>query len=298
MSLDICPTTDLHVAECDCARHRTAVREPGILYRGISDAEYHGDDTSLSSSGARTIVFRGPAQYRYERLNATRKKEYDEGHAAHLYVLGEGSPVEIVDYRSWRSDAAEKAKDRAYAAGRVPLLRKDDETARAMAKVCLEHELAGALLAEGEAELSGWWVDEETGAQLRLRLDWITTINGRVVIVDYKTSKNAGRAAFGKAVGEFGYYLQQPFYVDGVEALDISDDPDFVFITQCKTPPYEVTVARLDAEDVARGRDLNRKAIRTFAECRASGQWPDNSNRIYRVSVPTYIRYRDLEILS
>lgn len=284
MSADTCPTAE---------------REPGILYRGVSDAEYHGDETSLSSSGARTIVFRGAAQYRYERLNgATRKKEFDDGHAAHLYVLGEGSPVEIVDYRSWQSDAAKAAKEQAYAAGRVPLLRKDDETARGMAKVCLEHELAGALFGEGEAELSGWWVDGETGALLRLRLDWLTTINGRLVVVDYKTSKNAGRAAFGKAVGEFGYYLQQPFYVDGLEALDIDDDPDFVFVSQCKTPPYEVTVARLDAEDVQRGRELNRRAIRTYAECMASGRWPDGSNHIHRVSVPTYIRYRDLEILS
>lgn len=276
----------------------TASTEPG-LYRDVPDHEYHADRDSLSSSGARTIVFRSPAQFRYEQLHGgERKAEYDAGHAAHFYVLGKGAPLEILDYRSWRSDAAEKAKDRAYAGGRVPLLRKDDETARAMAKVCLNHELAGALFAEGEAELSGWWIDEETGARLRLRTDWTTSINGRLVVVDYKTSKNAGRTAFGKSAGEYGYYLQQPFYVDGLEALDIDDDPDFVFVTQCKTPPYEVTVVRLDAEDVARGRELNRKAIRTYAECVASGRWPDGSDRIHPVSVPTYIRYRDLEILS
>lgn len=274
-------------------------REPGV-YRDVPDTEYHADQDSLSSTGARTIVFGSPAQFRYEQDHGgVRKTEYDEGHAAHLYVLGTGAELKVFDeFKSWQSDKAKAANAAARAAGKVPLLRKQDNTARAMAKVCLEHELAGALLAEGEAELSAWWIDEETGARLRLRTDWLTIINGRLVVVDYKTSKGAGKAAFAKSVGEYGYYCQQPFYVAGFEALDLDDDPDFIFISQCKTPPYEVTVARIDADDVARGRDLNRHGIRTWAECRASGRWPDGSDRIHPVSVPTYIRYRDLEILS
>lgn len=300
MSLDICSITDLHVDECDCSRHRTpAPRTPGV-YRSVPDVEYHADHSSLSSSGARTIVFASPAQFRHEQLHgAQRKTEYDEGHAAHLYVLGDGAELEVFDeFKSWQSDKAKAAAAAARVAGRVPLLRKQDDTARAMAKVVRNHELASTLFSDGEAELSGWWTDPETGARLRFRLDYLRVINGRMVIVDYKTSKGAGRAAFAKAAGEYGYYLQTPFYVEGVRALELADDPAFLFVTQCKTPPYEVTVVELDAEDIERGRQLNRLAIRTWAECMATGQWPDGSDRVHTVSVPPYIRYRDLEILS
>ncbi|MGW6699609.1 PD-(D/E)XK nuclease-like domain-containing protein [Nocardia sp. NPDC055049] len=272
-----------------------ALIEPG-LYPDIPDEEYHADNTALSSSGARTIVFESPADYRH--TPRVDKAEYDFGHAAHLYVLGKGAQIRIVEADDWRTDKAKAKRAELRAAGLVPLLPKEDQQARDMAAVALEHELAGALFAVGEAELSGWWIDPETGARCRFRLDWITRLpDGRLVIVDYKTSKGAGRAAFAKSVGEYGYFAQQPFYVDGAAALGVHVD-DFLFVSQCKTYPYRVTVGRVDPLDVDLGRRINRQAIRTFAECMAADHWPDNSGEIYAASIPAYTRYRAEELLA
>ncbi|WP_280317250.1 PD-(D/E)XK nuclease-like domain-containing protein [Nocardia wallacei] len=299
MTLDICPTTDLHVAECDCRRHRSQVPTAPGLYAGIPDTAYQRDTGSLSSSGARSIIFRSPSEFRHEQLHGRPPKtEYDEGHAAHLYVLGEGAEIEVVDADSWQTKAAKEARAAAYAAGKVPLLPKQDAAARAMAKVVLEHDLAGALFGEGEAELSGWWDDAETGVRLRLRMDWYTSLRGRPVVVDYKTSKGSGPGAAAKAIGEFGYYCQHPFYTDGLQSLGVADDPAFLFVFQCKTAPYRITVVQIEPDDVALGHDLNRMAIRTYAECLASGVWPDDSHAIHTVSIPTFIRYRAQELLS
>lgn len=167
-----------------------------------------------------------------------------------------------------------------------------------MARVALEHDLAGAYLAEGDPELSGWWIDEQTGARLRLRLDWLTRLpDGRWIVVDYKTSKSSGRRAFAKAAGEYGYFMQQPFYVDGLRALGI-EVADFVFITQRKTPPYRITVARVDAADIELGRRCNRRAIEIFADCMAADEWPDDSHEIPTVCIPAWTRYRAEELLA
>lgn len=273
--------------------------EPG-LYRDVPDAEYHRDTGSLSSSGARTLLFEGGYQFRHEQLYGRPPKvEYDEGHAAHLYVLGKGAELDIIDADDWMTKRAKDFRKAAYDAGKVPLLRKQDDAARAMAKIVLEHDVAGQLFAEGEAEMSGWWLDEETGAPCRLRTDWLTMFGGRALIVDYKTSKGAGRDEFAKAVGNFGYYMQHPFYRDGLRALRYADDAACLFVTQCKTPPYRVTVAQVEPEDIALGAELNRIAIRRYAEHRAANHWPDeDAASIATVSIPNYVRYRVQELLT
>lgn len=272
-----------------------ALVEPG-LYPDVPDEVYHSDRDSLSSSGARTIFFDSPNEFR----NSPRveKSEYDFGHAAHLYVLGKGAELVVVDAPDWRSKDARQAREEIRAAGRVPILIGDDRQARDMAKVALDHDLAGAYLAEGDPELSGWWIDPQTGARLRLRLDWLTRLpDGRWIVVDYKTSKSSGRRAFAKSAGEYGYFMQQPFYVDGLRELGIHV-ADFVFINQRKTAPYRITIARIDAADVDLGRRCNRKAIDIFARCMAADEWPDDSREIPTVSIPTWTRYRAEELLA
>ncbi|MGI5222208.1 PD-(D/E)XK nuclease-like domain-containing protein [Nocardia sp. CA-290969] len=272
---------------------------PPGLYSDVDDDEYHSDTGSLSSSGARTILMRSPAEFWYEQQHGRPPKAaYDEGHAAHLYLLGKGPAVEVIDAEDWRTDDARKARDAAYKAGKVPLLPHQDLAAREMAATVRRHELAGPLFAAGQPEMSGWWPDDETGVMLRLRTDWLTAIRGRLVIVDYKTSKSAGRGAFAKAAADYGYFMQHPYYTAGFRALEIADNPAFVFVTQCKTPPYRVTVAQLHPNDVALGHDLNRAAIRTYADCLAAGHWPDDSDRIHTVSIPAYARYRAQELLA
>jgi len=272
----------------------TAPTEPG-LYAGITDEVYHADRDSLSSSGARTILFDSPSEFRH--APRVEKSEYDFGHAAHLYVLGEGARISVVDEANWQTKHAKEERAAAYDAKRVPLLAKEDAKARAMAKVALDHDLVGAYFDRGDAELSGWWHDAEFGVRLRLRTDWLARLpDGRRIVVDYKTSKSSGPRAFAKSAGDFGYFMQQPFYLDGLRTLGV-EPADFVFISQCKTPPYRLTVARIDHRDVELGHDLNRRAIETFAKCMAEDYWPDDSHLIHTVALPAYIRYRAQEFL-
>ncbi|AHY26959.1 RecB-like exonuclease/helicase [Mycobacterium phage Nairb] len=272
--------------------------EDGV-YTDISDVEYHADKTSLSSSGARTLINATPAKFLEERNTPPNPKpEYDAGHGAHFYVLGKGSDIVVVDAPNWQTKDARQARIDAWAAGKVPLLTKQDQAARAMAEKVHAHPTAGALFAVGDAEVSGYWRDSATNVRLRWRADWLHPGRSRLIIVDYKTTKNAHPNAFPKSVADYGYHQQDAWYRDGVIANGVDDDPLFLFVAQDKTPPYELTIHELRPADVERGRRLNRKAIDLYAKCESANEWPSYDPGIHTVNFPSYAQYREESELS
>lgn len=259
------------------------------LHPGIPDVVYHADLGSLSSSGARALLAKTPAHFDHERRNARKpKREYDYGHLAHMKVLGEGGEFVILDPEvhgltakgkvsdsprstaMWK-DAEAEARDR----GAVPVHIDDWRKSDLMAEQVRKHPIAGKLFEyDGYAELSGYWVDPITGVRLRYRPDYLIELpDGRIICVDYKTTIDASVAHFEKASGDYGYFQQEPWYCDGIRACGLGD-PKFLFVVQEKEPPYLVNVIEHHADDVSRGRDLNRLAIDLYADCIASGEWP------------------------
>lgn len=277
---------------------RVIPAEDGV-YRDIDDEDYHRDPDSLSSSGARTILWDTPAKFRADQLKRPDPKpDYDMGHGAHLYVLGKGPLVVEVDADTWQSGAARQARRDAWDAGKVPLLAKQVATAKQMAERVRDHPKAAALLSAGDAEISGYWHDELTGVRLRWRADWLHPGRSRIIIVDYKSTKNGHPAAFSKSVAEYRYHQQDAWYRDGLIACDVDTDPLFVFIAQEKTPPYLVSVHEVELPDVERGRALNRKAIELYAKCRENDEWPGYGDQIHAVDFPSYARYREEQQLT
>ncbi|WP_078316031.1 PD-(D/E)XK nuclease-like domain-containing protein [Mycobacterium sp. D16Q16] len=278
------------------------------IYSGIPDEVYHGDRTSLSSSGARALLApSSPEIFHHQRQQPPEPKpQYDFGHVAHKFVLGEGSEIAELDpavhglnkdgtpsksptsTAMWQQAAAEARK-----LGQIPMHIAEVAKAKAMAARVREHPLAGPLLSDGTPELSGYWHDPETDVRLRFRPDWLPNPGrGRLIVVDYKTSTSAHPGHFAKAAAEYGYHQQAPWYLDGLAACEIADDAAFLFVVQSKTAPYPVTVMELDPEDIELGRRRNRKAINLYAQCTAADHWPDYGQRVHSVSLPSYARYQ------
>lgn len=275
--------------------------QPG-LYVGIPDDVYHGDTNSLSSSGARKLLPPScPAIFRHEQLHGTEHKDYfDEGHALHRHVLGVGAEIDVIDAPDWRTKAAKQARANAYAAGRIPLLPADDARIRDMAVAVLDHPEAADLFADGDPELSIWWDDPETGLRLRARPDWMTVRRGRRVLGDLKkTGKGVDPRSIAKTIATHGYHQQHPWYAEGVRAMELDDDPAFVFVFVSDDPPHLVTVCELNPADVEIGHQLNRHAIDIWAKCVATDTWPDyDRGGITRITLPAYVHYNAEEILT
>jgi hypothetical protein len=277
------------------------ITEPGV-HLDLPEDVYHADpvpETSLSHSGAKKLLD-SPAKFRHDLDNPRPStKALDLGRAAHAKVLGIGAPVVTVPADlcakngAWSTTDAKAWIAEQQAAGATVLKPAEVDVIDAMAARLLEHDVARALLAAGEPEVSLFGRDAETSVMLRARLDWRTRLrSGRPVIVDYKTSTTADPRRFGKVAHSLRYHTQDPWY-RGL-ADDLFDEPHaFLFLVQEKEPPYLVSLVELDDDARALGAQLNREARRLYLECMTSGVWPGYAPVVHRVGLPPYA-YRDL----
>lgn len=263
---------------------------------GLSADDYHADRTSISSTGLRKILTPGcPAQFKYDLDHPQPpKKEFDLGHAAHLLVLGEGPELEVIDFPDWKKTAARELRDLAYDEGKVPLLTKDHDMVQAMAAAIRQHPIAGGLFTPGSgiAERSIFFTDPATGIRCRVRPDWVKQVGGMNLCVDYKTCADANPLAVSRAIRDRAYHQQDPLYIDGIDAAMPADEGTrFIFVFQSKTAPYLITVRELDQQSRDIGRARNDRALRIYADCMATGEWPDWTGpvtEIPTISMPTW----------
>lgn len=266
---------------------------PGV-YDMTADA-YHADPVpsrSLSSSGARKLLPPScPAKFRHDQVHGQgHKKAWDIGHAAHMLVLGEGPELVRIDADEWRTNAIKAEVKAVYDRGAIPLKPADFTMVHDMAAAIRKEPLAAKLLqAGGQAEQSLFWQDELAGVWLRARPDWIgVPIGGMTPVVDYKTTLSAEPQAIRKSVANYGYHQQDPWYIDGINALGLVDNPVFFFIFQEKAAPYLITVSQLEQDAIDVGRARNRQAIDTYAACDAAEHWPGYTSDVVHTSLPAW----------
>lgn len=270
---------------------------------GLSAEDYHADRTSISSSGLRALLAPGcPAQFKYDRDNPQPpKREFDLGNAVHTAVLGEGHDIVVIDYPDYKKADARAQRDIAYDAGKVPLLPKEKKQVDAMAAAIRQHSIAGPLFAPGTGipERSIWWTDSATGVRCRVRPDWLKTLPGLTLCVDFKTCRDASPEAVSRAIRDHAYHQQDPLYQDGIQAAGLAPDQcRFIFVFQSKQPPYLITVGELVQQDRDIGRARNQRALRIYAECLANDTWPDWTGPVTEIppiSMPSWDTIRQAE---
>jgi hypothetical protein len=248
--------------------------EPGLY--DIDAETYHRDPIpggSLSSTGARTLVKKCPAVFKWQLDNPQpHNKTLELGTAAHKLVLDDGPDLVLVDAPRWDTDSIKAEVAAIRAAGGIPLKRHELEQVWAMAKALRANEEAAALLEPGSglAEMSAFW--EDHGVWRRARFDWLGD-NGQ--IVDYKTARSCRREDLEKAFWEHGYAQQQDWYEEAGAALDVADpEKPMQFVLQEKDPPYLVVVTTCDPMARGIGRHLNQVALNTYSICRERNEWP------------------------
>lgn len=286
--------------------------EPGI-YPGIKDEDYHARPELSASNMKKLLPPYVPAIFDYERKNPRPHKiAFEFGHAAHAELLGVGAEVvtvqkktksgEIVDADTYDTVYAKNHVTTILAQGKTPLLAKERRQVTEMVKAAKADPIASKLLAPstGTPETSLFWTDPESGVPLRARLDFLREPdkNGRLLIVDYKTSKSADPREFAKESANYNYPISAANYVDGVLALGHAKTVEFLFVVQSKTAPYLVSVIGIKADDLDLGRRLKRKAIETFKVCTERDEWPGYSSEIHYPDLPVWWSYYAEEIAS
>lgn len=272
------------------------ITNPGV-YSGIPSEEYHSvgitPEPALSSTGAKTLIDRSPAHYKWDVIDGNRKRSnlFDIGNAAHLLVLEperfhdaivrvEGYTKDGKPSPGYMSADAKAQRDAAYAAGKVPLLglasdsggMSEYDYVMAMRNAVFAHPIARMAFVGGMPEQSYFCRDKETGVWLKARLDYALT--GHPSISDLKTTVSANPKIFGRSIWDYGYYVSAAHYMDVVKEVTGDCPKRFFFVVVEKSPPFNVSVIELNAEAIEWGRIKMRKAIRIFAKCLETNTWP------------------------
>lgn len=158
----------------------------------------------------------------------------------------------------------------------------DYEKAAEMAQKALEAPFVKKLL-DGEHEKPFYWVDDLTGEACKIRVDCISTIGGKPVIVDYKTTADASTDGFTRSAVNYGYTFQSGMYLEGVcqnlyhksilSLLGTGEAPIFVFIVQEKNTPYSVNICQADDLFVKYGYDIFRELLGLYKDCKESNNF-------------------------
>lgn len=281
------------------------ISTPGFL-DALPSAEYHGDiciGPSLSHSGVHPLVDECPAIFWQDSyFNPNREQEqrttFDIGTAAHLITLEpeqRAGRVVLINTKDYRTDAAQVARNNAYASNLTPLLPQQVATIDAMHDALMSDPVAATAFTAGVPERSYFAKDPFTGVWLKCRPDY----DREETLIDFKTTTDASPQAFARRGGDLGYWSQAVWYSDVVELAVGRQIKEFWFVCQSTKPPYLVSVNKYGINDLYWGRLVNRHAINLFAKCLAAGKWPGyrdprtpDTDGAHIVEIPSYVKFR------
>lgn len=276
---------------------------PTLLGYSLTNEEYHKDTSRISKSGL-DLVNKSPLHYHYKYLDPTRKAEREKewqktGSAVGMAIaepdlfkekyaaiddteiceeIGGTKPRTTNKYKGWFEAKSSEL------AGKTIITVDEFNEFIAMRDAAFKNKAVRFLLGEGQAERSFYFTDKATGAECRIRPDWLAVFHGW--IVDIKTSIDASPDVFSRSVVKYRYHVQDPFYTDGMAANGF-DAKGFAFIVIEKTPPHPVGVYFLPKEAKAQGRKEYRRNLEDYALSVGSGIWPGYvAEKLHEITLP------------
>jgi hypothetical protein len=266
--------------------------------------QYHAH-SSVGHSGLVRII-RSPAHYReYVTNPPSPTPAMQLGTAFHVALLepdrlGETFVVAPkFDRRTKEGKAAAEAWE-AENAGKTALTAEQMADIEQMVASVKQHAGASMLLGCGLAEMSAFWIDQETGIECKCRPDWLVTVEDRqdwvTAIVDVKSCVDASAEGFSRAIATLGYDVQAAFYTDGIKALTGRTIP-FYFIAVEKDAPYAVAAYKASDEVIEVGRSKYRAALQLLKWCKDNDKWPayQPAGEIETINLPRWAANFDLE---
>ncbi len=267
----------------------------------LSNADYHANTESISSSGLRLIA-RSPLHYWDKYLNTDRVQTEPTaamkfGTAWHSSVFEPNKFTDQYAIIPEGLDRRTKEGKQLYAdieaTGKAVVTHEEAIKLAAMYAALHRHPRAHDLLTrEGHAEVSMLWCDYERNISCKIRPDWYIEPCADYpygAIIDGKTTTDASPAEFAKSVWNYGYLQQAAFYVDGFQKVFNTEQPPvFILIAQEKDSPYAVGVYQVSDKEIAFGRAENNRLLDIYAECRANNHWPAYSTEIDSLDMPAW----------
>ncbi len=263
------------------------IAAPGFY--SLTAAQYHADpcaQPSLSSTIARVILAKSLAHAHAEhpRLGAASTREetaaMDTGSIVHALLAGTvENEIEVRDFPTFRSKAAQEWAKAARDSGKIPALEADLDSAQKIAAAVRAKAAVGITedpFTHGAPEVSAVWIRD--GAYFRARFDRLVhPVVHPCTIWDWKVTGDVSVAEVKRKFRRFGYHLQAAHYLAALDALvpEFAGRHSFVFVFVEDAPPYSVRRYCLKSDTAIVAQIDIAKAHGLWIGAMKSGVWPD-----------------------
>lgn len=267
---------------------------------GMDAARYHA--INAVSNSALSAMNRSPFHYWAEYLNPDRPAKESTpsmraGTLLHALVLEPETISARYVVRPEDIDPRTKAgKEWAEAyKGREIISADQWATAKAQRDALLSVQDIADVLKRGAAEVSFFWVDQDTGVHCKARADFVHPLpDGRVILLDLKTTPDASPDSFGRSVWNFGYHRQDAWYSRGYELATGVEVAGFLFGAVTGSYPFVAVPYSLDDQARWQGQQECDELLAKYLECRASSHWPAHGEGVQLLSLPRWAQ-REME---
>jgi exodeoxyribonuclease VIII len=260
----------------------------------ISNSEYHGRKTHLSSTNIRTFK-KNRKQFEYSLSHDLVKqtKAMADGTAVHAFFL---------ERDKFNSDFVIKPADM-----RLNTKAGKEWAQEHQSKIIIDSELGNNLYEmeksfidspakliynkSGQSELSYFW-DDLGLVKGKCRPDWIS--NDGNIVVDIKTTTDASPYGFQKSIANWEYHLQLGWYLRGLQKLGLPAK-EFIFIAIEKTPPFSVGVYRANKDMITYANDEINNLVYDIDESLKSDDFPDYTPEIMDLGLPNWMNPKEPE---
>ena len=228
------------------------------------------------------------------------------GTAVHAIVLESSTFLErYIESPTFAGTGSVKAKADFLAScaehGITPLAPEVWKKTHAMREAVRRSDDACALLESGFAEVSGYWIDKDTGALCRCRPDFLTDgeyenaagIRARVV-VDLKTAQHASMSEFAKASARFRYHVSDAFYSKGMAAIHDGLYFHYWFLVVETEPPHGVAIYELDQDSKRLGAVIAKHDLALIKQCMVNDDWPAYPKGARVISLPKWAEFTNI----
>lgn len=269
------------------------------LYKDVHESVYR----SLPAASYSTLkgFAKTPAHARERMVHPKPSTPAQElGRATHLAILEpnrfslEYVAAPDVDRRTKAGKAEWAAFDAEHPD--ATLLKPEDFAACcSMRDAIWAHPLASAILgSQGMREVSAVWQDVDTGEWCKARPDLLCRWDGRSVIVDVKSTKDASPFWFGRDANRFHYDSQLAFYKMGLAAIAPADRGAVIVAIENEAP-FAIGVYAVPVDVLELGSRKAARWLKTYAECKKAESWPGYPVELMNLEIPTYAWKEDAD---
>jgi hypothetical protein len=272
------------------------------IVRSLPIDVYHADRSAISNSGLNDIA-RSPEHFHALHLDPNRpppedKRSHVDGNLMHCAALEPAEfdkrykvgPINDKRLVEWKEFARSMAK---HVGEGVTLITPDQrDVAFAQAASIRSLPDVAALMGDGQAEVSAYWIDATTGVRCRCRPDWRSPTGKRgkqSILLDMKGYGDVSAREFALQVARMSYARQAAMYSIGYEIASGHPVVGFVFVAVEDRFPFAAAAYMLPEEWLEIGRREYRELLDLYAKCLATNTWPRLQDGIQLLQMPAWV---------